>query len=74
MIWAVSLLTLNLPTQGLFVGDADLVIVFGVFWISVERWLPSKQKFSTPIIYLQHTTYIVFVENQLKPSLEAYHF
>ncbi len=37
MIWAVSLLTLDLPTQGLFAEDADLVIVFGVFWISVER-------------------------------------
>ena len=74
MIWAVSLLTLNLPTQGLFAGDVDLIIVFGVFWISVERYLPSKQKFSTPIIYPQHTTYIAFVENQIKPSLEAYHF
>jgi len=31
MIWAVSLLTLDLSTQGLFAADTDLVLVFGVF-------------------------------------------
>jgi hypothetical protein len=73
MIWAVSLLTLDLSTQGLSAFDIDYLVVFGVFWISV-RWLPpSKQKFSTPTIYQKHSTYIDFVENQLKPSLKAYH-
>jgi len=74
MIWAVSLLTLNLRTQGLFASDIDFIVVFGVFRISVRCHPPSKQKFSTPTIYQKHSTYIDFVENQLKPSLKAYHY
>jgi len=50
MIWVVSLLTLNLPTQGLFVGDADLVIVFGVF-LNLRRALAP---FQTKVLYPYH--------------------
>jgi hypothetical protein len=74
MIWAVSLLTPDLSTRSLFASDIDYNVVFGVFWISAGRLPPSKQKFSTPTSYQKHSTYIDFVENQLKPSLKAYHF
>ena len=75
MIWAVSLSTLDLSTQGLSASVLfNKNVAFGVFRISVRLLPPSKQKYSTSTSQQRRSTYIDFVENQLKPSLKAYHF
>jgi len=57
MIWAVSLLTLDLSTQGLFATDTDLVIVFGVF-LNLRRALPP---FQTKVLYPYHLSVTLYL-------------